>query len=164
MEDVQIGVIADTHGVLEPEVESAFREARPAKILHAGDIGGPEIIRRLSAITDVIAVAGNCDPPPFAHHLPFSGRLVVGSCKILMFHDLGMDEAPAGQVEQILAAEEPRVVIFGHTHRAVIFEREGILFFNPGSAGIQSGEAVRSYGFLKIREGVPIASIHSVRD
>ncbi len=164
MDQVRIGVIADTHGILEPEVEQSYREAGLAKIVHAGDIGGPEIIRRLGAICDVIAVAGNCDPPPFARRLPATARLMVGTCAILILHDLGAGEAPAADVHELLAAEKPRVVIFGHTHRPAIFERDGVLFFNPGSAGIRTGNPVRSFGFLTIEDGAPAASVHGIQD
>lgn len=159
---MNLGVIADTHGVLEPEVERAYRAGKLDKIIHAGDIGGPEVIRRLSIIAEVVAVAGNSDSPPFAHYFPQRASLAVGGCKILVIHDLGEEDLPAPSVEAWIRSEKPRVVIFGHLHRPVSREREGVLFFNPGSAGLARHDTPRSFGFLRIESGEPVTVVETL--
>src|SRR5262245_48624003 len=159
---MEVGVIADTHGVLEPEVEAAYRRRRLEKILHAGDIGGPEVLRRLGVIAEVLAVAGNSDPPPIARGLPDRASLLLEGCKISMIHDLGQDDRPSAEVLRWIEREKPRVVIFGHLHRPVRLERDGVLYFNPGSAGLGRGEVPRSFGFLRIVEGEPEVSVETL--
>lgn len=146
----RLGVISDTHGILEPEVERAFREANLNRIIHAGDIGGPEVIRRLSAIAEVSAIGGNSDPRPFVTRFPERLALTFNGCKILVIHDLGRELFPSAEVETWIRREEPRVVIFGHLHRPVQEKRGGVLYFNPGSAGLARGEDPRSFGYLRI--------------
>src|SRR5213594_3361024 len=117
---MKVGVIADTHGVLEPEVERAYRSGKLERIIHAGDIGGPEVIRRLSAIAEVVAVAGNSDSPPFVNRFPTRASVTVNGCKILVIHDLGGDgHQPGPEVEAWIRGELPRVVVFGHMHRHI---------------------------------------------
>ena len=146
----RLGVLSDTHGILEPQVERAFREADLDRIIHAGDIGGPEVIRRLTAIAEVAAIAGNSDSPPFITRFPERLSLTFNGCKILVIHDLGRELQPSAEVAAWIREEDPRVVIFGHLHRPVREEREGVLYFNPGSAGLARGDDPRSFGFLRI--------------
>jgi putative phosphoesterase len=156
---MEIGVISDTHGVLEPEVEAAFRGAGVTRIIHAGDIGGPEVIRRLSAIAEVVAVAGNSDSGPFASRFPARTAISVEGYKLLVIHDLGCEDRPSQEVGSWIRLERPRVVVFGHLHRPVLEEREGILYFNPGSAAFARGGGRRSIGFLTCRPGAPLARV-----
>jgi uncharacterized protein len=123
---VRVGVISDTHGLLRPEAEAAL--AGCDRILHAGDIGDPDILPRLGRIAPVAAVRGNCDIEAWARSHPERLRLDLGGCAVLMLHDLAtLAESPA--------ADGIAVVVSGHTHRPEIEERAGILFLNPGSAG-----------------------------
>jgi uncharacterized protein len=123
---VRVGVISDTHGLLRPEAEAAL--AGCDRILHAGDIGDPEILPRLRRIAPVAAVRGNTDIEAWARVEPERLRLDLAGCAVLMLHDLGtLAESPA--------AEGISVVVSGHTHRPEIEERGGVLFLNPGSAG-----------------------------
>ena len=157
-----LGVISDTHGVLDPEVERVLRDAAPRQIIHAGDIGGPEVIRRLAAIAEVVAVAGNCDLPPFGGRFPARASLTLAACKVLVVHDLGREDQPSPEIDAWIRAERARVVVFGHLHRPVEETRGGVLYFNPGSAGIARGDSPRSFGFLRIESGEPRAVLHKV--
>jgi hypothetical protein len=122
----RVGVIADTHGVLRPEALDALEGSD--QIVHAGDIGSPEILDALEAIAPVTAVRGNVDRGAWARRLPRTAVLDVGGSPLYVLHDLNdldLDPAVGG-----FAA-----VIAGHSHRPRQEERDGVLYFNPGSAG-----------------------------
>jgi putative phosphoesterase len=121
-----IGVISDTHGLLRPEVAKALEGAN--LIIHAGDIGKPEVLEALRAFAPVIAVRGNMDWGPWARALPETQVVEIDKMSLYVIHDadeLDLEPASAGF----------RAVIYGHTHEASIDERNGVLFLNPGSAG-----------------------------
>ena len=121
-----IGVISDTHGLLRPEATAALQGVD--HILHAGDVGGPEIIDALARIAPVTAVRGNVDTGPWARALPETEVVELGGVMIYMLHDLGrLDLKPA--------AAGMRAVVYGHSHQPEIEEKDGVLYFNPGSAG-----------------------------
>ena len=121
-----IGVISDTHGLLRPEAVEALRGSE--LIVHAGDVGAPEILHRLRAIAPTWAVRGNVDTQSWAQTLPVTEVVQAGHLQLYVLHDLGtldLDPKAAG-----FAA-----VISGHTHRASVEVRDGVLYLNPGSAG-----------------------------
>jgi uncharacterized protein len=121
-----VGVISDTHGLLRPEAVAALQESQ--LILHAGDVGDPEILEQLRAIAPTVAVRGNVDNGEWAASLPLSTIVGVGEMRVYMLHDitaLDLDPVSAG-----VAA-----VIFGHSHRPSSERRRGVLFLNPGAAG-----------------------------
>ena len=121
-----IGVISDTHGLLRPEAIAALRGSD--RIVHAGDIGSPDVLRAIEAIAPVTAVRGNNDHGPWAKKLPVTEVLAIGGASLYVIHDvkeLDLDPRAAGLA----------VVIAGHSHRPLSEERDGVLFFNPGSAG-----------------------------
>jgi uncharacterized protein len=123
---VRIGVISDTHGLLRPEIEPAL--AGVAHIIHAGDIGRPDVIARLQRIAPVTAIRGNVDTGNWALHYPDTQTVSLGGRSIYILHDL--------QALQL----DPRssgidVVISGHSHRPRIENVDGVLYLNPGSAG-----------------------------
>lgn len=122
----RIGVISDTHGLLRPEAE-AFLKGSDV-ILHAGDIGGPEILARLSAIAPVTAVRGNNDHGAWADALPERTLLTIEHVSILLLHDLS-------QIEGRAATRETGLVVSGHSHKPTLRTVEGVLYLNPGSAG-----------------------------
>ena len=122
----RIGVISDTHGLLRPEAVEALRGSD--MIVHAGDIGSPEVLRGLETIAPVVAVRGNNDREPWAKDLPLTDSFELGDASIYVLHDvneLDLDPRVAGF----------SVVIAGHSHQPRSEERDGVLFFNPGSAG-----------------------------
>ena len=123
---VTLGVISDTHGLLRPEAVEALRGCE--RILHAGDVGAPEILEALAKIAPVTAVRGNIDTASWAHALPESEIVEVGGISIYMLHDHGkLDLNPE--------AAGFGAVVYGHSHRPRIEKKNGILYFNPGSAG-----------------------------
>ena len=134
-----VGIISDTHGHLPPEVAEAF--AGVDLIIHAGDIGNNEVLEALRAIAPVHAVRGNMDGG-WAYGLPATEVVEVGEVLIYVLHDaylLNLDPAAAGFV----------AVINGHTHRAAVEKRKGVLFLNPGSASPHSSSG--TVALLRIR-------------
>jgi putative phosphoesterase len=122
-----VGVISDTHGLLRPEALAALRGAD--RILHAGDIGGPEILESLEKIAPVTAVRGNNDTAPWARALPETAKVCFGAVDILVVHDVNA-RRPARKVRR-----PAHVVVSGHSHRPRSEWIDGVLYFNPGSAG-----------------------------
>jgi uncharacterized protein len=122
----RLAVISDTHGLLRPEALPLLDGSDA--ILHAGDIGRPEILEELSALAPVHAVRGNNDRGAWAEALPEAHSLEVERVLIHLLHDIG-------DLDLQRLARAPQVVVTGHSHRPSIGEREGILYLNPGSAG-----------------------------
>src|SRR5262249_6152311 len=122
----RVGVISDAHGVLRPEAERALRGSD--MIVHAGDVGSPEVLRGLEKIAPLIAVRGNNDRDAWARELPITETVEVGQASLYVLHDLGeLDLDPR--------ASGFSVVIAGHSHQPRCERRDGVLYFNPGSAG-----------------------------
>ena len=143
----RIGLISDTHGLLRPEA-LAFLKGCDA-IVHAGDIGSPEVLERLAALAPVTAVRGNNDRAAWADAIAATEFLQVGEVFVYALHDLGdldLDPAAAGV----------RVVVAGHTHRPAIAERGGVLYVNPGSAGPRRFSLPVSVGELRIEGGTVV--------
>jgi putative phosphoesterase len=124
--NILVGVISDTHGLLRPQAIDALRGSD--LIIHAGDVGRPELIDELRAIAPTFLVRGNVDTGHWAASLPATEIIEAGGLLLYMLHDiseLDLDPAAAG-----FAA-----VVFGHSHQPSIETRNGVLFLNPGSAG-----------------------------
>ena len=121
-----IGVISDTHGLVRPEALRALKGSDI--IIHAGDIGKPEVIAALRSMAKVVAVRGNNDRGAWSRKFPATATVKVGTVRILVLHDLK-------DLELDPRAVGFRVVISGHFHRPSVVERNGVLFLNPGSAG-----------------------------
>lgn len=123
---MKIGVISDTHGLLRSEVGQCL--AGVAHIIHAGDIGRPEVIAGLRRIAPVIAIKGNVDTADWAARYPDIKTVKLGGRAIHILHDvhaLKLDPVSKGI----------DVVISGHSHKPAIETVDGVLFLNPGSAG-----------------------------
>lgn len=121
-----IGLISDTHGLLRPEAVRALEGSD--LIVHAGDIGNPEILEALKTIAPVFAVRGNVDTEPWAQALSETKVIETGPVRIYVLHDvhaLDLDPTAAGF----------HVVVSGHSHKPARTEKDGVLFINPGSAG-----------------------------
>jgi putative phosphoesterase len=118
-----VGLISDTHGLLRERAVEAL--AGSELIIHAGDVGRPEILDRLRTIAPVFAVRGNVDHGPWAEALPETTLVEAGGVRIHVLHD----------VHQLGAASGFDVVVCGHSHKPNEEWREGVLFVNPGSAG-----------------------------
>jgi uncharacterized protein len=121
-----IGIISDTHGLLRPEALTPFMGAE--RIVHAGDIGSPNVIEKLETVAPVIAIRGNNDKAPWADNRPDTLLFEVRGHTIHVLHDLN-------QIDLSPKAAGVAVVISGHSHKPGIEEHEGVLFINPGSAG-----------------------------
>jgi hypothetical protein len=121
-----IGLISDTHGLLRPEAVKALEGC--GLIIHAGDVGKPEILEHLRAIAPVVAVRGNIDKGEWASRLPLTAVVEAGPARIYVLHDMQ-------QLELDPAAAGFRMVVSGHSHKALREERGGVLYVNPGSAG-----------------------------
>jgi uncharacterized protein len=121
-----IGLISDTHGLLRPEAVRALSGVQ--HIIHAGDIGGPEILEKLRALAPVNAVRGNNDKGAWAAEIPLHLAVELEGVSIHVLHDVNeMDVDPQ--------AAGFDVVVSGHSHKPRVTEREGVQFINPGSAG-----------------------------
>jgi putative phosphoesterase len=121
-----IGVISDTHGLMRPEALAALQGSD--LIIHAGDVGSPDVLDALRAVAPTFAVRGNVDAGAWAASLPATELVEAGEILIHVLHDvseLDLDPGDAG-----FAA-----VIFGHSHQPLIERRNSVLFLNPGSAG-----------------------------
>ena len=147
---IQIGVIADTHGLYDPAIEEHF--AGVTEIFHAGDIGGRDVIRRLQEIAPVVAVSGNVDG---YEKSGFPQRVIIrrGGIKIAICHVLYERGQLMKDAETWLDQEQPEVCVFGHSHRPTIEQQGHIIMFNPGSAGPRRFSLPRGVGLLTITEG-----------
>jgi putative phosphoesterase len=121
-----IGVISDTHGLLRAEAVNALRGSD--YIIHAGDIGDPAILDRLNETAPVTAVRGNVDRERWARKIPQTNVLEVEGLSLYVLHNL--DELDLKPEAAGFAA-----VIYGHSHVPKLEKRNGVLYFNPGSAG-----------------------------
>jgi len=139
---VKIGVLSDTHGFLDPRVETLF--AGVDHILHAGDIGYATIILELEFLAPVTAVLGNCDD-----ELGFrlTEVVTVAGKKVLLHHIVNPHALSAPLTERV-TKERPDIVVFGHTHKRFAETINGVLFLNPGYAGQPKAERERSVAIL----------------
>ena len=155
----QVGIISDTHGLLRPEAIAALTGSD--LILHAGDIGKPEVLGGLKAIQanaqaisepPVVAVRGNNDKEAWAEAIPEHQSITIAAVSIYMLHilqELDFDPKAAGF----------QVVISGHSHKPLVEEREGVLYINPGSAGPRRFKLPVSVARLQIEGATAQAEI-----
>jgi uncharacterized protein len=121
-----VGLISDTHGLLRPEALRALDGSD--LIIHAGDVGKPEILDALRVLAPVVAVRGNIDHGEWASSLPLIASAATGSAAIYVLHDIQ-------QLDLDPAASGFQVVVSGHSHKPSRTEKNGVLYLNPGSAG-----------------------------
>ena len=145
-----IGVISDTHGLLRPEAIAALHGVD--RILHAGDVGDPEILVALAQVAPVTAVRGNVDTKAWAVGLSQTEIVEVDGVTIYLLHDLS-------QLDLKLEAAGIQAVVYGHSHQPKIDQKNGVLFFNPGSAGPRRFNKPVSIGKLTVKAGVVRAEI-----
>jgi uncharacterized protein len=141
-----VGLISDTHGLIRPDVHTAL--AGVEMILHAGDVGGDDILDELELIAPVHAVRGNTDPPGDPR-LPEFVILEVGGVRIHISHghELGIPTA-----EKLLARYDADVVMYGHTHKALVVNAGGRWVVNPGAAGPRRFDIMPSVARMVIRD------------
>jgi putative phosphoesterase len=121
-----VGVISDTHGLLRREAVDALADSD--LIIHAGDVGAPEVLEHLGLVAPVFAVRGNVDTASWARSLPHTQVVEAGDVLIYVLHDLA-------QLDLEPKAARFAAVVSGHSHRPAAEVRDGVLFLNPGSAG-----------------------------
>jgi uncharacterized protein len=122
----RVGVISDTHGLLRPEALAALKGSE--LILHAGDIGKPEVLTSLGSIAPVFAIRGNNDREAWAKKIPDILKLRINRARLYIIHNVN-------DLEIDPAAEGFHAVISGHSHKPGLVRRNGTLFLNSGSAG-----------------------------
>lgn len=152
---ILIGAISDTHGLLRPEAVEALRGSQ--HIIHAGDVGAPEILEQLAAIAPVTAVRGNIDKGSWARRLREIEVVELGGVSIYVLHDLA-------QLNLKPEAAGFRAVISGHSHMPKQEERSGVLYFNPGSAGPRRFKLPICVGKLTVDSGRVRAEIVKILD
>ena len=139
---MKIAIISDTHGLLRPEALTAIQGCD--LILHAGDIGSPEILDHLSQIAPVQAVRGNNDLDlPWAANIPDHLSLDLNGWQTLLIHDIA--DVPAR------LASPTRLIITGHSHKPLIEWRDNRLYLNPGSAGRRRFKLPVTLALLEVR-------------
>jgi len=147
---MRIGVISDTHGLLRPEALDAL--AGVDHVLHAGDVGDPQILDALSSVAPLTAIRGNIDRVGRCGALSATEMVQLGGSTFYMLHDLHeLDLNPA--------AAGIEIVVSGHSHQPSIESRKGVLYVNPGSAGPRRFSLPVSIGFVMLSPGEPKADI-----
>ena len=140
---VRVGVISDTHGLLRPEALLAL--AGSAHILHLGDVGDPAILEALRAVAPVTAIRGNVDREGACALLPATEVVEFRGQTLYLLHDVGdLDLNPR--------AAGFAAVLHGHSHQPRNERKDGVLYFNPGSAGPRRFKLPISVGWLDIDE------------
>ncbi len=140
-----IGVISDTHGLLRPEAKAALRGVE--HVLHAGDVGDIAILDALREIAPVTAIRGNVDVAGACAKLPASDVVELGGRLFYLVHsvhDLDINPVAAGVA----------MVVSGHSHKASVQVRNGVIYFNPGSAGPRRFSLPVTVGFVTVEDGV----------
>jgi uncharacterized protein len=140
-----IGVISDTHGLMRPEALAALRGVE--HILHAGDVGDVAILDALREIAPVTAIRGNVDVSGACAELPATDVVELGGQLFYMVHsvhDLDINPKAAGAA----------MVVSGHSHKAKVEVKDGVIYFNPGSAGPRRFALPVTVGFVTVEDGV----------
>lgn len=138
-----LGIVSDTHGLVRRGLLAALEGCE--LIVHAGDVGRPEVLDALRAVAPVVAVRGNVDTDRWAQALRYTEVVEAGTVLLYVLHDLGrlsLNPAAAGFA----------VVVSGHSHRPAQFERGGVLYINPGSAGPRRFDLPISAAILRVAE------------
>jgi putative phosphoesterase len=149
---MRIGVISDTHGLLRPEVFTAFEEVE--YILHSGDVGHRDILTELEAIAPVTAVYGNTDGADLRARLPRVATLELDGFHIVVTHG---DQLGTPTPEKLqVAFPDAEIIVFGHTHRPLLRAVDLVVtVMNPGGAGLRRFRLPPSVGILELEPGIP---------
>lgn len=140
--DLLIGVISDTQGLIRTEALSLLKGAD--LIFHGGDIGSIEVINALAEIAPVVAVQGNCDRGNWSLEIPIRRSVEIGNQRFLLIHNL----------QDLKYIPSPlNAVVFGHSHKAVVYTKDGIVYVNPGSAGPKRFRLPVTVGRIRVRNG-----------
>jgi putative phosphoesterase len=145
---VIVGVISDTHNLLRPEARAALQGVDA--IIHAGDIGSPEILTDLLNLAPVYAVHGNCDRYPLTEDLRDREIFYLAGIQVFVTHIGGRPQEMRRYYPEIKGCQ---LVVFGHSHRASVQIDDGIVFFNPGAAGPRRFSLPVTVGKVMIEDG-----------
>jgi putative phosphoesterase len=150
-----IGVISDTHGLLRPQAVAALRGVE--HILHAGDVGDIAVLDALREIAPVTAIRGNVDVSGVCAELPATDVVELGDKLFYLVHsvrDLDIDPVVAGVA----------MVVSGHSHKASVEVRNGVVFFNPGSAGPRRFSLPVTVGFVTVEDSLEASVMELVAE
>jgi uncharacterized protein len=149
---MRLGIISDTHGLLRPEVFDVFREVD--HILHAGDVGPPELLSELEALAPVTAVYGNTDGWDLRNRLPQVATLRLDGFDIVVTHG---DQLGSPTPEKLNAAfPAAEIIVYGHTHRPLLTTVDVVVtVMNPGGAGPRRFNLPPSVGIMELEAGIP---------
>lgn len=152
MAGLRLGIIADTHGQLRPEVFDAF--AQVDHILHAGDVGPERILRDLEALAPLTAVYGNTDGPELRRLLPQVAAVELDGFDIVVTHG---DQFGSPDPAQLHAAfPRAEIIVYGHTHRPLLeLVDRTVTVMNPGGAGPRRFDLAPSVGIMELEPGIP---------
>lgn len=139
----RIGLISDTHGLLRPEAVKALSGVE--HIIHAGDVGDPDILTALQAIAPITAVRGNVDYGPVLSNLPLTNAVQIGDVSIYAIHIIET-------LDIDLHAGGFQAVIFGHSHRPEVKEKNSVFYINPGSMGPRRFHLPIAMAYLHIHD------------
>lgn len=149
---MRLGVIADTHGLLRPEVFQAF--AKVDHILHAGDVGPPDLLTELEALAPVTAVYGNTDGMELRSRLPQVAAMELDGFDIVLTHGDQLGSPTPERLNQ--AFPDAQIIIYGHTHKPVLTTVDVVVtVMNPGGAGHRRFGLPPSVGILELEPGIP---------
>lgn len=149
---MRLGIISDTHGLLRPEVFDVFREVD--RILHAGDVGPPDLLDELSAIAPVTAVWGNTDGFALRARVPEVVETRIEGFDFLLIHGHQLGAPTPERLNQRYPSAE--VIIFGHTHRPLLVTVDQVVtVMNPGGAGARRFDLPASVGIMELEPGIP---------
>jgi len=149
----RVGLISDTHNMLRGQVFTVFRGVD--LILHAGDVGDDDILDELETLAPVYAVRGNTDPIDNPR-LPASRALEISGVRVHVSHG---HEVGAKPITLMAAYPGFDVIIYGHTHRELVTESEGILVINPGAAGARRFDLMPCVGILTVQDRRPAVEL-----
>jgi putative phosphoesterase len=149
---MRLGVIADTHGLLRPEVFEVFHEVD--HILHAGDLGPLELLAELESLAPVTAVYGNTDGFDVRARLPQVARVELDGFRVVVTHGDQFGSPTPEMVQQ--AFPDAEILVFGHTHRPLLTLVDVVVtVMNPGGAGHRRFNLPPSVGILELEPGIP---------
>ncbi len=149
---MRLGIIADTHGLLRPEVFTAFQEVD--RIFHAGDVGSLDILSDLEAVAPVTAVYGNTDGFLLRDRLAAVVEVEVDGFRIVLTHGDAFGVPTPGTLNQ--AYPEAEIILFGHTHRPLLTIVDTVVtVMNPGAAGPRRFDLQPSVGIMELEAGIP---------
>ena len=149
---MRLGVISDTHGLLRPEVFELFKQVD--HILHAGDVGEPQILIELEAIAPVTAVYGNADPPELRARLQQVAELELDGFAIVVTHGNQFGHPTPAKLHEAFPRAE--IIVYGHTHKPLLeLVDRTVTVMNPGGAGHPRFNLKPSVGIMELEAGIP---------